>query len=181
MTNQTPGNSSVNKDLNSKKDDTLSEIGAFIKKARIEKNFSLEEIATSLKIGKEQLKALEEGEQELLPEPVFIKGMIQRVGEKLNIDCEAFVQENSKSKNTGSTEVNSNESRNKNLLNFKGRLLKYFPSISILLGIAIAIPIALYHFNKSPKLWNMFGIFLYVWVYFNMFGIVWVFFISYYF
>ncbi len=70
----------------------LSEIGTVIKRARVEQNFSLEEIATSLKIGEEQLRALEQGEVDLLPETVFIKAMIKRVSEKLNLDSAKFLK-----------------------------------------------------------------------------------------
>ena len=65
---------------------TLQEIGRLIREAREEKGFSIEDLAGSLRIGQEQLVALENGEEELLPEKVFIKAMIRRVSERLQLD-----------------------------------------------------------------------------------------------
>ena len=56
---------------------SLKRIGNFIKEARLSKNQSIEELASDLKIGAHQLEAIEEGNEEKLPEKVFIKAMIE--------------------------------------------------------------------------------------------------------
>ena len=71
----------------------LKSIGNFIKEARISRNQSIEELASSLKIGAHQLQALEEGNEDLLPEKVFIKAMVRRISEKLKIDTEFIMSE----------------------------------------------------------------------------------------
>ena len=58
---------------------SLKSIGNFIKESRISRNQSIEELASSLKIGAHQLQALEEGNEDLLPEKVFIKAMVRRI------------------------------------------------------------------------------------------------------
>ncbi len=45
----------------------LQKVGEFIKEARKGRNLSVEDLALSLKIGKEQLIALEEGNEKSLP------------------------------------------------------------------------------------------------------------------
>ena len=72
---------------------SLKSIGNFIKEARISRNQSIEELASSLKIGTHQLQALEEGNEDLLPEKVFIKAMVRRISEKLKIDTEFIMSE----------------------------------------------------------------------------------------
>ena len=72
---------------------TLQEIGRLIREAREEKAFSIEDLAGSLRIGQEQLVALENGEEELLPEKVFIKAMIRRVSERLQLDLGALIND----------------------------------------------------------------------------------------
>ena len=72
---------------------TLQEIGRFIREAREEKGFSIEDLAGSLRIGQEQLAALENGEEELLPEKVFIKAMIRGVSERLQLDLGALIND----------------------------------------------------------------------------------------
>ena len=64
----------------------LKKIGNFIKEARLSRNQSVSELATDLKISIQQLKAIEEGREDLLPESVFVKAMIKRISEKLKLD-----------------------------------------------------------------------------------------------
>ena len=63
-------------------DSSLERIGNFIKEARISKNKSIEELASDLKIGAHQLEAIEEGNEEKLPEKVFVKAMIRRISHR---------------------------------------------------------------------------------------------------
>ena len=80
-------------EVNSKKNSSLKRIGNFIKEARISRNQSVEELASHLKIGAHQLLAIEEGDEDLLPEKVFIKAMVRRISEKLKIDTEFIMNE----------------------------------------------------------------------------------------
>ena len=80
-------------DKNSKHNSPLNRIGNFIKEARISRNQSIEELASDLKIGAHQLQAIEEGNEDLLPEKVFIKAMVRRISEKLKIDTEFIMSE----------------------------------------------------------------------------------------
>ena len=72
---------------------SLKRIGNFIKEARISRNQSIEELASHLKIGAHQVQAIEEGNEDALPEKVFIKAMVRRISEKLKIDTEFIMNE----------------------------------------------------------------------------------------
>ena len=74
-------------------DSSLKRIGKFIKEARLIRNQSIEELASDLKIGAHQLEAIEEGNEEKLPEKVFIKAMIRRISQKLKLDTEFLMDE----------------------------------------------------------------------------------------
>ena len=74
-------------------DSSLKRIGNFIKEARLSKNQSIEELASDLKIGSHQLKAIEEGNEEKLPEKVFVKAMVRRISQKLKLDTEFIMNE----------------------------------------------------------------------------------------
>ena len=80
-------------EVNSKNNSSLKRIGNFIKEARISRNQSVEDLASDLKIGAHQLQAIEEGNEDLLPEKVFIKAMVRRISEKLKIDTEFIMNE----------------------------------------------------------------------------------------
>ena len=84
---------SNNSDNNPEKNSSLKRIGNFIKEARVSRNQSIEELASDLKIGSHQLQAIEEGNEDHLPEEVFIKAMVRRISEKLKVDTEFIMSE----------------------------------------------------------------------------------------
>ena len=71
----------------------LQKIGNFIKEARLSRNQSVSELAADLKISIQQLKAIEEGREDLLPESVFVKAMIKRISERLKLDTSIIESE----------------------------------------------------------------------------------------
>ena len=78
---------------NKEENSSLKRIGNFIKEARLSRNQSIEGLASDLKIGAHQLEAIEEGNEEKLPEKVFIKAMIRRISQKLKLDTEFIMNE----------------------------------------------------------------------------------------
>ena len=72
---------------------SLKNIGNTIKEARVSKNQSVNELASNLKISEKQLKAIEEGRDDLLPEKVYVKAMIKKISEKLKIDINELMKE----------------------------------------------------------------------------------------
>ena len=81
------------KNINSKENSSLKRIGNLIKEARLNTNQSIDELAYNLKIGGHQLKAIENGNKDQLPEEVFIKAMVRRISEKLKLDTEFIMRE----------------------------------------------------------------------------------------
>ena len=84
---------SNSEDNTKKEQSSLKRIGNFIKEARLSRDQSVEELASDLKIGSHQLKAIEEGNEEVLPEKVFIKAMVRRISQKLKLDTEFIMNE----------------------------------------------------------------------------------------
>ncbi len=84
---------SYSKQVKAKENSSLIRIGNLIKEARLSKNETLEELASNLKIGAHQLKALEDGNKEELPEEVFVKAMVRRISDKLKLDTEFIMSE----------------------------------------------------------------------------------------
>ena len=75
------------------KDMSLKKIGNTIKEARVSKNQSVNELASNLKISEQQLKAIEEGRDDLLPEKVYVKAMVKKISEKLQLDINDLLNE----------------------------------------------------------------------------------------
>ena len=87
---------SVSENNNKGENSSLKRIGNFIREARLSRDQSIEELASNLKIGSHQLKAIEDGNIDLLPEEVFIKAMVRRISQKLKLDTEFIMNEFSK-------------------------------------------------------------------------------------
>ena len=119
---------------------SLQKIGGKLKLAREEKNLSANQLAGSLKIGEEQLIALESGNANLLPEEVFIKAMIRRVAEKLHLDGDVLLSDlngNNSSSNELAKE-NDKQIPNKNFFRFQNRKL-YLISLVVFILASLSI------------------------------------------
>ena len=104
----------------------LIDVGITLQNARLEKNICSKSLAESLKIGEEQLLALEKGNEKELPELVFIKALIRRVAEKLELDSDPLINLLKKS----SFDISTQRESKKNFLKFNSILKKFFHSSS---------------------------------------------------
>ncbi|MBW4560334.1 MAG: DUF4115 domain-containing protein [Mojavia pulchra JT2-VF2] len=68
----------------------LTEIGAQLWASRQEKGLSLEEVVVMTKISKRLLQAIEEGNLNDLPEPVYIQGLIRQFADALGFNGTEF-------------------------------------------------------------------------------------------
>ena len=75
------------------KKSALRNVGDFLREARQGRNLSVEDLSSLLRIGKEQLIAIESGDESALPEKVFIRAMVRRIAEKLNLDTSFILEE----------------------------------------------------------------------------------------
>lgn len=64
----------------------LQRLGAALKAAREQQGLSRDALAAQLRMGPEQLAALEQGDSARLPEPVFVIAQSRRVAEALGVD-----------------------------------------------------------------------------------------------
>lgn len=71
----------------------MSQVGDFLKDARIRKGLSINEVAQGTGIRTQYLEALENGEYSKIPGDVFIKGFIRNYGNFLAVDGNALVEE----------------------------------------------------------------------------------------
>lgn len=74
------------KELDLSQIEQLKNIGEYLAQVRQEKAMSLEEIAVKTYIPLRLLQALEQGQVERLPEPVFVQGFIRRYADMLGLD-----------------------------------------------------------------------------------------------
>jgi len=131
---------SLTENNSEKENSSLKRIGNFIKEARLSRDQSTEELASDLKIGAHQLEAIEEGDEEKLPEKVFVKAMVRRISQKLKLDTEFIMDEfNTERKEVKIEEIveevskKNNKSRQSKNLNRVGFVI--FVLISGFLGL----------------------------------------------
>jgi cytoskeleton protein RodZ len=79
--------------LDSNQLERLKAIGAYLYEVRQEQALTLEEIAAKTYIPLRILKALEAGQENILPEPVFVQGFIRRYADALGLDGIGISQE----------------------------------------------------------------------------------------
>ena len=123
---------------NKKREDfSLIKIGNFIKEARLSRNQSVEELAADLKIGVHQLKAIEEGNEDELPEKVFVQAMVRRISQKLKLNTEFIMDEfKSESKDVQIEEkVAENDKKNQKSKNFNPVSFGIFVLVSGFFGL----------------------------------------------
>ena len=72
---------------------SLAEVGRCIQERREGLGLSAEQLAGTLHLGVEQLRSLELGDLQGLPEPVFIKAMVRRIAGHLKLDADALAKQ----------------------------------------------------------------------------------------
>ena len=151
---------SYTKQVNSKENSSLIRIGNLIKEARLSRNETLEELASNLKIGAHQLKALEDGNKDELPEEVFVKAMVRRISDKLKLDTEFIMGEfNSNRKEVKIEEiveeVSNTSKKKKRVKNHNPLGVGIFVLISGIFGLFASSLIFNFvsesFFNQNPK------------------------------
>ena len=142
---------SFTEDNNKREDSSLKRIGNFIKEARLSRDQSIEELASDLKIGAHQLKAIEEGNEEKLPEEVFIKAMVRRIAQKLKIDTEFIMDELRTNRNEVNIQEIVEEVAKKNHKSKKSKNLnKVGLGIFILISGFLGLIASFFIFNFLP-------------------------------
>ena len=91
-------------------------------------------------MGVQQLRAIEEGNENLLPEKVFIKAMVRRISEKLKIDTEFIMNEFKTERKEGKVKeivqkVSLKAKQNKSINNRNFMVFIVFILISGILGL----------------------------------------------
>ena len=76
---------------NQKSNSDLLFVGQQLSERRQAQGLSQEQLADRMHLGIEQLAALESGDRDKLPEPVFIKAMVRRLSNHLELDADALV------------------------------------------------------------------------------------------
>lgn len=71
-----------------------AKLGDTLKECRTEKNISLKEAATATSIRMAYLQAIEEGDIQKLPSPVYAQGFVKQYANYLGIDGDSIVREN---------------------------------------------------------------------------------------
>jgi cytoskeletal protein RodZ len=66
--------------------EVLQEIGAQLRQLRQQRQLSIEDLSARTRIQPRLIQAIEEGHLEMLPEPVYVKGLVKRYSESLGLN-----------------------------------------------------------------------------------------------
>jgi cytoskeletal protein RodZ len=81
----------VNK-LNQEQVAQLHSIGSFLHQRRLELGINLEEVTAITRIRASILRAIEDGDTTILPEPIYLRGLIHRYGDILEVDGQTLAE-----------------------------------------------------------------------------------------
>jgi cytoskeletal protein RodZ len=80
-------------------DDSRMSFGAALKKARLEKGMSIEDIMDYTRISKFMVQQIEDANLAKLPEPVYLKGFLKTYAQAVGLDPEDIVQRYNRAQN----------------------------------------------------------------------------------
>lgn len=69
---------------------TFKEVGDILREERLRQNLSLDEVMHRTKVSRRHIIALEEGDVEDLPHPVYVKGFVKTYASVLGVDAKQF-------------------------------------------------------------------------------------------
>ncbi|NOJ70957.1 RodZ domain-containing protein [Paenibacillus alvei] len=70
----------------------MSELGQLLKKARLEKNLSLDDVQEATKIRKRYLEAIEEGDYKVLPGSFYVRAFVKTYAETVGLNPDEILQ-----------------------------------------------------------------------------------------
>jgi len=70
----------------------LAQIGTYLQQVREEQSLSIEQIATATMVQSRLLRAIESGNLQQLPEPVYVQGFLKRYASALGLDGESVAR-----------------------------------------------------------------------------------------
>lgn len=79
-------------DSEQERSERLAQLGAHLRQVRQQHGLTLEQVAAQILIQPSLLHALEEGDLNALPEPVYIRGLLRRVADTLGLNGSEFAQ-----------------------------------------------------------------------------------------
>lgn len=134
----------------------MSELGEALKRAREEKNISLEELEASTKIQKRYLQAVERGEYDRLPGRFYARAFIKRYAEAIGLNAnELFEQYSGEVPEAKEEIVEQLPSRSERMSNRVSRSSKW-PSILpkllavvVIVGLLAAVWIGIQHVSRN--------------------------------
>lgn len=130
----------------------MSEIGPFLKKARIEKNLTLEDLQHITKIRKSYLEAIEENNYKFLPGTFYVKAFIKSYADAVNITPVELMRIYEQTNKLEDIEMPPKEQirqkKSLNLINIE-RMNKWIRNSVIISFIALIIIVVYYFYSKN--------------------------------
>lgn len=123
-------------------------LGSKLQQARESRNISLSDLAAKLRMGQEQLQALEAGERSRLPETVFVIAQARRVADALGVDIQPLLEPLRQERNSfrPAAPARSNAVQAKT----SGSAVRWLGGIALLAGLVAAGSWAWQHGFRLP-------------------------------
>ena len=141
----------INNNFTTDQQQKLKDIGANLNRIRVAKNISLETISHNTHISKRSLAAIEEGNVEKLPEPIYVRGLLSKFAREIEAtEIDLDFQASSDSQNRSSNSI-PHTNTDKRSFNFQLRS----PHLYLLYILLVVISVkAIATFIERPVIVN---------------------------
>ncbi len=119
----------------------MKEIGIRLQEARQQKNISLAEASEATKIQEKYLTAMEEGNWEIIPGEVYLRGFLKSYADYLGVDSQELLADYKQQKA---------EETKKQIENDKPQKTSWTPALIVILVFLFSAAIILYLFFDLP-------------------------------
>ena len=133
----------------------MNEIGEILKEARLQKDYTLDDLQQMTKIQKRYLKAIEENELGILPGTFYAKAFIKQYADIVGLDGEELLKSHDEQVLEGQPEEPSEplpaamNPKAKKAMDFSGRMQQTLPTILIIVLVVAIVSVIYFAWRQS--------------------------------
>jgi len=129
----------------------MKELGQFLKERREEKGITLKDIEEKTKIRKRYLSAIEEGDFDIIPGDVYLRGFLRKYSSCVGVDPEETIRRYEQLCQIRDREKIRSAARKEKRQEARQRTKRILLAVSIIVVLALVGGVLYYYFQLRPS------------------------------